>query len=322
MTFIIQRIAQAALTMLLASIVIFFVLRMIPGDPAYNLAGPGATAADVAVVRERMGLDRPLATQYATWIRNVLRGDLGRSYVSNFPAATLMAARLAPTLELTVATIIVIVLVGVPIGVFSAMRAGSRFDTAMTGATSIAIGIPNFWVGIMLMLLFAVQLQWLPPSGRIGPAISVGLWLKSLVLPVASLAFYHSAVLARFVRTSFLETVGKDYVRTARAKGLGPFIVNWRHALRNALIPVITILGITVGRMLGGSVIIEAVFSWPGVGQLIVQSLLNRDYAVVQGCLLLFIATFVAVNLVVDLLYAVVDPRLSVGGRNASERGG
>ena len=309
---LLPRALQAATTLLLASVVIFLVLRLIPGDPAYLIAGPSAGPADIEFVRERMGLNRSLPEQYLVWLGGIFRGDLGRSYVSNYPVAALIGARLVPTLELTAWTVLVILLVGIPAGVMSAVRAGSRFDTFATTISSLAIGIPNFWLGIMLILLFAVQLQLLPPSGRVDPSVSVWLWLKSLVLPVASLAFYHSAILTRFVRTSFLEVIAKDYVRTARAKGLSPRSVTWKHTMRNALVPVVTVLGITVGRMLGGSVIVESVFSWPGLGQLIVQAVLNRDYLVVQGCLLLFIVAFILVNLIVDLLYTVIDARTSL----------
>lgn len=305
-----RRALQALATLFLASIVIFLVLRLIPGDPALLIVGPSAGVEEVEAVRERMGLNRPLPLQYLHWLGGVLRLDLGRSYISNFPVATLIGSRLRPTLELTAVTLLVMLLVSIPLGVYSAVRAGRTFDKVVTAISSLAIGIPNFWFGILLILLLAVQLQWLPASGRFDPSLGLWLWFKSIIMPVASLAAYQSAVLTRFVRSSFLEVIAKDYVRTARAKGLRPRMVVWKHTMRNALIPIVTVLGISVGRMLGGSVIVESVFSWPGVGQLVVQAVLNRDYLVVQGCLLLFITAFILVNLFVDLLYTFIDVRM------------
>lgn len=314
----IQRIIQALTTLFLASIVIFLVLRLIPGDPALLIVGPSAGIDEVEAVRERMGLDRPLPQQYIQWLEGILHLDLGRSYISNFPVKTLIMSRVLPTLELTFVTLLVILVVSIPLGVYSAIRAGRPFDTLVTAISSLAIGIPNFWLGILLILVLAVQLQWLPASGRFDPSLGVWLWLKSIALPVSSLAFYHSAVLTRFVRTSFLDVIAKDYVRTAHAKGLKARTVTWKHTMRNALVPIVTVLGITVGRMLGGSVIVESVFSWPGVGQLVVQAVLNRDYLVVQGCLLLFIAAFIVINLAVDLLYSVIDVRTATSAQSGS----
>lgn len=309
-TYLIQRIAQTIPVLILASMVVFVFLRLVPGDPAVTLAGPDATPEIVAAVREQIGLNRPLPLQYVIWLQNVLQGDLGRSYINGQPIAQLIGTALPATIELTLAALILAVVVGVPTGIVSAVRHQGPVDRTLTSGNALALGIPNFWLAILLILGFSVWLRWLPPGGRVAFADEPGTAWRFLVLPAVTLFPSIGAAVSRFTRAAMLEVLHQDYIRTARAKGLSGWVVITRHALRNALIPVITFLGMQLGRLIGGAVIIENVFAWPGVGRLILLGVLNRDYAVVQGVLLLLVMLFVVINLVVDLLYGVCDPRV------------
>jgi peptide/nickel transport system permease protein len=316
-TYLIRRLAQTLPVLVLASIVVFVFLRLVPGDPALILAGPDATPEIVAAIREQMGLNASWPQQYLIWIGHVLQGDLGRSYITRLPIARLIATAMPATIELALAALCLAVLIGVPSGIISAVWHQRPIDWLITAVNGLVLAVPNFWIAILLILAFAVRLRWLPPGGRVDFSEDPGAAWKSLILPAVTLFPSISAALSRFTRAAMLEVLHEDYVRTARAKGLAPYAVIARHALRNALIPVITILGIQFGRLMGGAVIIENIFAWPGVGRLILQGVLNRDYAVVQGALLLLVTVFIVVNLLVDLLYGVCDPRvrLAVGRR-------
>jgi peptide/nickel transport system permease protein len=314
-TYLIRRVAQTLPVLVLASIVVFVFLRLVPGNPALILAGPDATPDVVAAIHKQMGLDDPWPQQYLIWLGHVLHGDLGRSYITNLPIVQLIAEAVPATVELTLTALFLAVLVGIPTGIISAVWHRRPIDWIITALNALGLAVPNFWVGILLILVLSVRLRWLPPGGRVDFTADPGAAWRSLVLPAVTLFHPISAALSRFTRASMLEVLHEDYIRTARAKGLSGWGVIARHALRNALIPVITILGIQFGRLLGGAVIIESIFTWPGVGRLILQGVLNRDYALVQGALLLLVTVFITINLLVDLLYGVCDPRvrLAVG---------
>lgn len=315
--YVISRLAQAVLVGLATSVVVFLVLRLIPGDPAVVLAGGDATPDQIAAVRRDLGLDQPLPVQYLRWMGGVLQGDLGQSYINRFPAATLIRTALPATLQLTVAGLFLGTLIGIPLGAFAAARPGSALDAFVTGFMTIGTGVPNFVLGLLSILVFALWLGWLPPGGRVDLIDNPGIGWKFLILPMCALAMPLGAALARFQRAAMREVLREDYVRTASAKGLRRTTVLMRHALRNALLPILTVLGLHFGQLLGGAVVVESVFAWPGMGRLLLQSILSRDYVVVQSVLLLLSVLFVLVNLLVDLAYGVVDPRLrAVGGRH------
>ena len=298
-----RRLAQLVPVLFLASLIIFFMLRLIPGDPAQILAGPEATPDVVAQVRHTMGLDQPLPVQYGIWLGHVLRGDFGTSYISGASVLSLVAAKFPNTLELAVAGLVLAFVIALPLGVLAAARHGAPPDAVVSGLSALGMGIPNFWLGLLLILLFALELHWLPPGGQSGS-------LRDLILPALTLAVPEAAVLVRFVRAGILEVAQEPFVRTARAKGLGSDAVLRRHVMPNALIPLVTVAGIQFGRLLGGAVIVESVFAWPGLGRLVVDSVMNKDYAVVQGGLILLVGTFVAINVAIDILYGWIDPRM------------
>ncbi len=309
-TYILRRVAQSVPVLLLASVAVFLLVHLVPGDPALLLAGPDATPEVVQAVRRDMGLDAPLPVQYALWAGHVLQGDLGRSYISRLPVTQLIRNALPATVELALAALTIAILFALPTGILSAVKRQSLPDWVVTFLNGMALGVPNFWLGILLIILFALILNWLPPGGRIEFLSNPGVAWKSLVLPAVTLGLPIGAALSRFTRAAMIEVLHEDYVRTARAKGLSGQQVVGRHALRNALIPIVTVLGIQFGRLLGGAVIVESVFAWPGVGRMILQAVLNRDYLLVQGALLLLVVTFILINLLVDLLYGVLDPRI------------
>jgi peptide/nickel transport system permease protein len=304
------RLAQAALLLFLASVAVFLLLRLIPGDPATTIAGPNARPEQLEAVRQDLGLKRPLPVQYGIWLGNVLRGDLGTSYVSRHPVRQLIQGRLAATAELAVSAMMLAVVVAFPVGVVTAVRRGSWLARVLSGYTALVMAVPTFWLGLLLLLFFGLWLDWLPMSGYVSLFEAPFTAAKHLLLPAVTLAAALSAVLARMLGTALLEVLDNDYVRTARAKGLAEGQVLRRHALKNALIPVVTLLGIQLGQLLGGAVITEAIFQWPGLGQLILQGINNRDYTVVQGTMLFLVAVFVLVNLLVDLSYGLLDPRI------------
>jgi peptide/nickel transport system permease protein len=309
-TYIIRRLLQSVPVMILASLGVFLLLHMVPGDPALMLAGPDATPEVVAAVRTDMGLDEPWPVQYVLWMGHALRGDLGKSYISRLPVWTLIQNALPATIELTLAALLIAVCFALPTGIISAVKRQSPPDWIVTLFNGLALGVPNFWLGILLIILFALILNWLPPGGRIEFVSNPGVAWKSLLLPAVTLGVPIGAALSRFTRAAMLEVLREDYMRTARAKGLSGRAVVVTHGLRNALIPIITVLGIQFGHLLGGAVIVESVFAWPGVGRLVLQAVLNRDYLLVQGTLLLLVISFIVINLIVDLLYGVLDPRI------------
>ncbi len=309
-TYVAQRLLQALPVLILASVALLLLLHLVPGDPALLLAGPDATPEVVAAVRKDMGLDQPLPVQYALWMQHALRGDLGKSYISRLPVWQLIQNALPATIELAMAALTIAVLFGLPTGIISAVKRQSLPDWIVTVINGLALGVPNFWLGILLIIFFALIMNWLPPGGRIEFLANPGVAWKSLILPAATLGIPIGAVLSRFTRAAMLEVLHEDYIRTARAKGLPGWGIIMRHAIRNALIPIVTVLGIQFGRLLGGAVIVESVFAWPGIGRMVLQAVLNRDYLLVQGTLLLLVMSFIGINLIVDLLYGVLDPRI------------
>ncbi len=305
-----RRLVQTIPVVFFSVILVFMLLRLTPGDPALMYAGPDAAPEVIAVVRERMGLDLPLPAQFFLWLARAAQGDFGRSFASGIPVADLIRLRFPATLELAVSAVLLTILVAIPVGTLAAVRRGGPFDVIVRGFSVVGLAVPNFWIGILLIIGMALFLDWLPPGGYVSAAADPVANLRFLVLPAVTLSIPNLAVLIRFVRSAMLDVLHSDYVRTARAKGLSERAVQYRHALKNALIPVLTVLGLQFGRMLGGAVIVEAVFAWPGMGQLMLQGVGNRDYAVVQGALLVFVLAFVMVSVLIDIATVVVNPRL------------
>jgi ABC-type dipeptide/oligopeptide/nickel transport system permease component len=303
--YLLRRLGLAVPTLLGVTLVVFALIRLIPGDPARLILGLQASEDEVQRLRVELGLDRPLYVQYARFFGRLLRGDLGRSAVTREPVIGEIASRLPATVQLAVSSMAAATLVGMAAGVLSATRQYSVVDYVVMTVALFGVSLPVFWLGLMLMLLFSVYLNWLPAGGYGTPA--------HLVLPTVALAAFSVAIIARMTRSSLLEVFNQDYIRTARAKGLHGRVVILRHALKNALIPVITVIGLQFGALLGGAILTETVFAWPGMGRLLVSAITARDYAVVQGVVLVFAAMFTLVNLIVDVLYAYVDPRIHYG---------
>jgi len=302
LTYIVRRLVAAIPTLLGVAAIVFAMLRLLPGDPARVIAGLLATDEDVERIRHQLGLDQPLPIQFLDFFLRLLRLDLGTSARTNQPVMNEILARLPHTIELAVIATIIATIVGVAAGVLAASHHNSRVDYLISAATLFGISMPVYWLGLMLIVVFAISLHWFPAAGADEPL--------SVVLPSLTLAGFVVALIARMTRSSLLEVLRQDYVRTARAKGLQEWRVTYVHALRNALLPVITVIGLQFGTLLGGAVLTETVFGWPGIGQLLVDSIFARDYPLVQGIVLTFAALFILVNLAVDVLYAYVDPRI------------
>jgi peptide/nickel transport system permease protein len=313
--FLIQRWLLLVPTLALASLLIFAIVTLAPGDPVRAKLGTEATPQQVAAERQRLGLDQPLPVRYAVWLTDVAHLNLGRSLVNGRPVTTLITDAFPNTLRLALTAFILSLAIGIPLGTLAAVHRNSQIDALITSLTSLGLAVPAFWLGMMLILLFAVTLQILPPSGLGTPGQPWYVGLQFLVLPMVTIALSNISVMARFVRSAMLDTLGADYVRTARAKGVGETVVLSRHALRNALIPVVTVMGIQFGRLLGGAVVTEAVFAYPGLGFLVVSSIQNRDYPVVQGTLMLVVLIFLLTSMLVDVSYAYIDPRVTLQGQ-------
>jgi peptide/nickel transport system permease protein len=308
--YIARRLLQLIPTLFLASILIFAIIHLAPGDPAVIMAGFDATPEQIQAERVRLGLDKPIPVQYAVWLSDVVRLNLGHSMISGRPVATLVADAFPNTLRLAVTALVVSVVIGITLGAVAALKQNSWLDSLITSISSIALAVPGFWLGILMILLFSVRLRWLPPSGTGEAGASVISNFRYLIMPVAAIAFAQMAVFSRYCRSALIDVMTTDYIRTARAKGLREGAVVRVHALKNALIPIVTIIGIQAGRLLGGVVIIEAVFAYSGMGRLVVLSIMNRDAPVVQAALMLVVVVFLLVNLLVDLLYGYIDPRV------------
>jgi peptide/nickel transport system permease protein len=308
--YVVNRLVQLVLVLFFLSIIVFTIVRLIPGDPAAVMLGTEATPQALAQIRKEMGLDEPLFVQYVKWVQNVLAGNFGTSWVSKKPAIELILGALPVTVQLVGCAFLVALVIAFPAGIFSAIRPRSWVDQGSTTFALLGISLPNFWLGIMLVLLFALQLRWLPPSGYLPFTTDPVGALRSSILPAVTLGVALAAPLTRFLRSGMLDVLGLDYVRTARAKGLAERRVVGRHALKNALLSVVTVLGLQLGSLLGGSIVIEQVFGWPGIGRLSLAAIQQRDYGVVQGIVLFVAAGFVGINFTVDLLYLYLDPRI------------
>lgn len=313
MAYVIKRIMTMVPVLLIVSILVFSLIHMIPGDPAQVILGQDATRASLQALRIQLGLNHPIPIQYLDWLRHVLTGNLGTSLVDGESVSHLIAQRLPVTFELALGSFAVAVLIAVPFGIVAAVYRGRWADAAALFASSVGLSVPPFWVGIMLLLAFTVRLHWFPSSGYVPIWQNVGQNLLSMVLPVLATGIREAAVLMRMLRSSLVDVLGQDYIRTAQAKGILGWGVVMRHALKNALIPVVTTGGLQVAGLLGGLVITETIFSLPGFGNLLVQSVFSRDYTTVQGAALVVAILVVSVNLAVDLIYSLIDPRIQLG---------
>jgi peptide/nickel transport system permease protein len=307
------RLFQAVPVLILASLVIFGFIRLIPGDPALALAGQNATTEQIEALRRRFGLDLPLVAQYLTWISHAARGDLGVSYISDRPVADLIRQRIPATVQLALGSMLVMLLIGGPVGVLAAIRPRNPVMRFVGIIIAIALATPTFWLGLLFILYFSVSRHWLPASGYVSFVESPVDAVTHLLLPALTLGTYGTAVLIRFLSTSITDALQADYVRVAYAKGLRERSVVIRHALQVALPPVVTIMAIQFGQLLGGAVVTESVFGWPGLGRLILDAIGNRDYLVVQSTMLLFVTIFIALNVIADVVYALLDPRIRFG---------
>ncbi|MCY4261244.1 MAG: ABC transporter permease [Rhodobacteraceae bacterium] len=305
-----RRVFGMGAVVLIVLTIAFFIVRLAPGDPAALMLGPDATPEDAVALRERLGLDRPIFVQYATFITGAVRGDLGQSIFFNQPVTQVLKARAEPTVLLSLFSLIVALLVAVPIGIYSAYRHGSFFDQAAISTAMLAASVPSFWTGLMAQRWLATEYGWFPASGYGGPDTVFLDRIEYLILPSLVLGIVNSALILRFTRASMLDVLGEDYIRTARSKGMSEFRVVLRHALRNAGIPIITVVGLTFALLVSGAVVTERVFNIPGMGNLVVNAVLRRDYPVIQGTLIVVANLYVIINLITDLLYLVVDKRV------------
>jgi peptide/nickel transport system permease protein len=310
LTYVIRRILATIPVMAVVALFVFSLLYIAPGDPAAVIAGDQATPDDVARIRASLGLDRPFLIRFGEWSWQILHGDLGTSIFTNLPVAAMIAQRIEPTLSLMAVTLAFAVLVAVPIGVVAAWQADTLIDRAIMGFAVLGFSVPVFVIGYVLAYVFALQLDWLPVQGYTPFAEGVGPWIENLILPALALGCVYIALIARTTRAAMLEVLQQDYIRTARAKGIGQGGLLFVHALKNAAVPIVTVIGIGMALLIGGAVVTETVFAIPGIGRLNVDAILRRDYPVIQGVVLLFSFVYVVVNLVVDLTYTVLDPRI------------
>jgi peptide/nickel transport system permease protein len=311
--YVLRRVGVSLLLLFTVATILFFSLHLLPGDPAILVLGGDTaqpTPEQIAMVRAKLGLDQPLYAQYLAWFGRLSRGDFGRSLVDERPVARDLANRLPRTLQLVIPATLVATAIGIPLGMFAARRRGGLADPAASALALLGFSMPVFVVGMLLVVFFSMQLGWLPPTGYVAFGESPKDFFRHLILPVLALSAAPMAITMRMTRSSFLEQSALDYVRTARAKGLAEAMVAWRHVLRNALLPVVTVVGLQAGSMFAGAVLVEYIFSWPGLNLLLLNSISTRDYPIIQGVVLLAAAMFVLVNLITDLCYAVINPRI------------
>jgi peptide/nickel transport system permease protein len=308
--YIFRRILGMFVVVFFVFTIAFVIVRLAPGDPAALLLGPEATPEDAALLRERLGLDRSIAVQYLTFLANTARGDLGTSIFFNQPVTTVMAGRAEPTIFLALFSLVIALVIAAPIGIYAAYRRGSFLDQAAISTAMLAASVPSFWTGLIVQRYLATELGWFPASGYGGPDADFWERMRHLLLPSLVLGVVNSALILRFTRASMLDVLGEDYVRTARSKGMGEARVVLRHAMKNAAIPIITVVGLTFALLVSGAVVTERVFNIPGMGNLVVNAVLRRDYPIIQGTLIVVATLYVLINLAVDLLYLVVDKRV------------
>lgn len=309
-SYIFRRILSTLPVMGIVALFVFSLLYIAPGDPAAVIAGDQASPADVERIRQGLGLDRPFLVQFGSWLWHILHGDLGTSIFTNLPVSAMIAQRIEPTFSLMAITLVLTILVAVPLGVVAAWKAGSWVDRTIMAFAVFAFSLPVFVVGYVLAYVFALQLEWFPVQGYTPLAAGLWPWLQNLILPALALGSVYIALIARITRASMLEVLQQDYVRTARAKGLGQRNILFVHALKNAAVPIVTVIGIGIALLIGGAVVTESVFAIPGLGRLTIDAILRRDYPVIQGIVLLFSFLYVLVNLMVDVTYTLVDPRI------------
>jgi peptide/nickel transport system permease protein len=310
LSYILRRILSTLPVMGIVAMFVFSLLYITPGDPAAVIAGDQASPADVERIRQGLGLDRPFLVQFWDWLCGILHGDLGISIFTNLPVTSLIAQRIEPTLSLMAITLVLTILIAVPLGVVAAWKAGSWIDRSIMAFAVLAFSLPVFVVGYVLAYVFALEFEWLPVQGYTPLAQGVWPWLQNLILPAIALGGVYIALIARITRASMLEVLQQDYIRTARAKGLDQRSILFVHALKNAAVPIVTVIGIGVALLIGGAVVTESVFAIPGLGRLTIDAILRRDYPVIQGIVLLFSFIYVLVNLLVDVIYTLVDPRI------------
>jgi peptide/nickel transport system permease protein len=310
LSYILRRLAATIPVMFIVAIFVFLMLRLTPGDPAAIIAGDNANAEQVALIRSRLGLDQPILSQFLIWLGNILRGDFGESFFFKKTVAELILGRLEPTLALSLCTITIAVVVAVPLGVLAAYKQGTWIDSIVMGFSVLGSSVPVFVIGYLLIYIFAVKLNWLPVQGYQPISAGFGGFLQRLILPSVTLSVIYIALIARMTRASVLEVLGEDYIRTARAKGQVEVKVLFRHALKNAAVPIITVIGLGIALLIGGVVVTESVFTIPGLGRLTVDAVLARDYPTIQAVILLFSFVYVLINLAVDLVYTLFDPRI------------
>jgi len=310
--FLLKRLGGTLCVLLLVAVMVFALTRLASGDPIALLLGDQASAEDIAQVRVQYGLDQPLLTQFSYWVKEVAQGNLGNSIFLQRPVTQALAERAEPTSFLALFAVAIAALIGIPCGLIAAVWRGRLVDQILSAVAMLGASVPSFWMGLILIQIFAVKLGWFPASGYGNPGVSLLERLHHLVLPAVVLGVLNSALIIRFTRASVLDILNEDYVRTARSKGLSERVVILKHVLRNALVPIVTVVGLTTALMIGGAVVTETVFNLPGVGNLVVRAVLRRDYPVIQGALLVIAAIYVLINLLIDLVYMLVDPRIRV----------
>ena len=308
--YILRRIISLIPVLVLVGVTAFFLVHIIPGDPAAVMLGADATPQQIQELQEEMGLNRPLYVQFVVWMSKVIRGDLGESFFMGRSVTQALMERLPATISLAVVSLFIAILIGVPSGIVAAIKQNKIMDQAVMVMALIGVSLPSFWLGLTLILVFSVMLRWFPSGGYIPLTENFLGGLRYIIMPAFALGFMQAALIARMARSSMLEVLHQDYIRTARSKGLRERLVILRHALKNAIIPVLTVIGIAFGVLLGGAIIVETVFTYPGVGRLVVKAVQRRDYTLVQGALLLISCIYVLVNLLVDILYPLLDPRI------------
>jgi peptide/nickel transport system permease protein len=310
LAYVIRRLAATLAVMGVVALVVFALLYLTPGDPAAILAGDAATSDDIRRIREKLGLDEPFLVRFGGWVWGLVHGDLGISIFTNLPVTHLIGQRIEPTLSLTLCTLVVAVLVAVPLGVVAAAKAGSWIDRTVMAFSVLGFSVPVFVLAYILILVFSIELDWLPVQGYRPISESFWDWLRHLILPSAALGTVYIALIARITRASMLDVLSQDYIRTAQAKGLAPESVLVGHALKNAAVPIVTVIGIGIALLIGGAIVTETVFAIPGIGRLTVDAILRRDYPIIQGVILIFSGAYVLINLAVDLSYMFLDPRI------------
>ena len=310
----VKRLLQAIPLLAIVSFIAFGLIKLVPGDPALVMAGPGAAPDEIAQLRRTLGLDKPFVTQLAVFYGNLVQGDLGRSLMLGTPVTAAVLERIPATVSISIYSLILTLLFGLVLGVIAALRQNTWVDQLATGFALLGVSLPNFWLGLVMIVLFSVYLGWLPTSGYIEFTTDMIGWLRSATMPAVSLAMLQIGLLARITRSTMLEVLRQDYIRTARAKGVSEFAVIAKHAMANVMIPVVTVIGLILSVLISGSVVVETVFSIPGIGSLLGNAILRRDYPLIQGGLLFVATLLMLLNIAIDLLYAYFDPRVRIGG--------